>query len=67
MFLKNTSPPYFEVIVGELINHDVEFPGQWKTGIRFWKVPNTKSVWNTMMTGGDPIEKCNELVKETPQ
>ena len=57
MFLKNTLPPYIEVIVGELINHDVEFLGQWKTGIRFWKVPNAKRVWNTMMTAGDPIEK----------
>ena len=57
MFLKNTLRAYFGVIVRELINHDVEFPGQWKTGIRFWKVPNAKRVWNTMMTAGDPIEK----------
>jgi len=35
MFLKNTLRPYFGVIVRELINHDIEFPGQLKTGIRF--------------------------------
>lgn len=35
MFLKDTLRPYCGVIVREPINHDIEIPGQLKTGIRF--------------------------------